>query len=443
MANVGDVNVRVTADTQQFRAGMAGAAVSMKQLKADVRAATLDFRAGRISQKDYATAIQHTRQQSALLRQETLALRPAGLAAAKGLGTVRSSLASLAAMSLGVKGTLGTFGSALMFMSLGNLTAIGVIAGIMAIAKLWQVVTSRAREAKKAQKEAIETAAAAFRKTTEYRRGEIDQLLTTARAEQEGLQVKAAQWIGAKNRTVFAKDPTERLRTVNRAIKDLVEEARAMDAAAESASISAMKPAVAYAEATKNLDALRQAAERAVATFNRFNPDPSAFLPQNRYKADGRMKKGDDPLSLLTREKARQIQQLREEMAEIGHNIGRVFAQNFWDMFVHRSQSLGGMLKNLFLTLVGTALSNAIAKGLASLATSFAGGGIGKVLGFLFAHEATPALAGGGAVPINRGVSMNVSVGAASDPFSLARDAQWQMALRESIRFANSQGFRG
>lgn len=122
----------------------------------DVRLASADFRAGRISIHDYRTAL-------AVAREETIRLRDSGITptgaqvaqfnaamgatavqagvSQRGLGTVRSALGSLAAQSLATKGSFGTLASGMLAFSTSTLTGIGVLAGLAAVAALYKKLT--------------------------------------------------------------------------------------------------------------------------------------------------------------------------------------------------------------------------------------------------------------------------------------------------------------
>ena len=77
-------------------------------------------------------------------------------------------------------------------------------------------------------------------------------------------------------------------------------------------------------------------------------------------------------------------------------------------------------------------------RALAALAASQIAGPIGGVIGSLFGapHVGRRPVA---ATPV---IAMNVNVSGAGNPLAMARDAQWQTALRESLLVANQGGFR-
>jgi hypothetical protein len=125
--------------------------------------ASADFQAGVISARDYATAMQIARAEAVALRSAGVipagrefsafntVLRttvPTAAAAGQGLGTIRSSLASLTATAVGARGVFGTLGGALLQFASGNMVAIGIIAGIGAIAFAWRKLTQDTREAR-------------------------------------------------------------------------------------------------------------------------------------------------------------------------------------------------------------------------------------------------------------------------------------------------------
>ena len=90
---------------------------------------------------------------------------------------------------------------------------------------------------------------------------------------------------------------------------------------------------------------------------------------------------------------------------------------------------------NSFLPLLQKILMEFLSAGISDLISGFFGGTLGVAGG---------AVSSGGSVGIGAeaGLRMNVHVGPSKDPMSLARDGQWQQALRESLLVARSQGFK-
>ena len=160
--------------------------IAFDRIQQDIREATIAIEQGAISSEDYAQALRFARQEANQLgisserlegsikgiqgrfrgtARESMAeftRRTEGVAvglntvnvaakrtARQGLGTIRSSMASLTAMAIGTRGTLGTLASGVLQFAAGNAIAIGAIAGIAAIAFAFRKLTSDAREAKK------------------------------------------------------------------------------------------------------------------------------------------------------------------------------------------------------------------------------------------------------------------------------------------------------
>lgn len=90
---------------------------------------------------------------------------------------------------------------------------------------------------------------------------------------------------------------------------------------------------------------------------------------------------------------------------------------------------------NSFLPLLQKILMEFLSAGISDLISGFFGGTLGVAGG---------AVSSGGSVGIGAeaGLRMNVHVGPSRDPMSIARDGQWQAALRESLLVARSGGFK-
>ncbi len=112
-----------------------------------------------------------------------------------------------------------------------------------------------------------------------------------------------------------------------------------------------------------------------------------------------------------------------EDMGRVGKEGIRALVQGIMDG------------TNSFLPLLQKILSEFLTAGITDLISGFFGGSLGVASG---------AISSGGSVGVGAeaGLRMNVHVGPSKDPMSLARDGQWQQALRESLLVARSQGFK-
>lgn len=146
---------------------------AMVALNKDLRLATADFKAGIISTEDYAAAIDHVQREAQELRASGIApvgkdltafnsimgakLPAATARAGAGLGTIRSSMASLTARMVSTNGTVGTLVGGLLQFGTGNVVAIGIIGGIAAIAASWRLLTKDQREAREELDKLVES----------------------------------------------------------------------------------------------------------------------------------------------------------------------------------------------------------------------------------------------------------------------------------------------
>ena len=177
---------RINQEVGALSQSAAQTGIAFDRIQQDVREATIAIEQGAISSEDYAQALRFARQEANQLgisserlensihgiqarfrgtARESLTeftRRTEGVAvglnrvnvaakrtARQGLGTIRSSMASLTAMAIGTRGTLGTLASGILQFAAGNVIAIGAIAGIAAIAFAFRKLSSDAREAKK------------------------------------------------------------------------------------------------------------------------------------------------------------------------------------------------------------------------------------------------------------------------------------------------------
>jgi hypothetical protein len=143
---------------------------ALEQYRADIRAIQEDLLRGRLTtiqatQSAAASAAVY-QQQSAALRGTAIATRQTGGAVAiltgqqvraqGGIRTVTRFMANQAAMTIGLRSGLGGVAASLGALSLGAMTSLGVIAGLAAIAKGFQLIRQRADEARRATKAAVE-----------------------------------------------------------------------------------------------------------------------------------------------------------------------------------------------------------------------------------------------------------------------------------------------
>lgn len=495
MANVGDVLVGVKANTSQ-------AETAFRRLQEQF-AATRGQLAGAQSRLDaVSTAMAGTTKQ-------TLAMRVAALGGARGIGTVRSSLASLAAMSIGVRGTLGTLSSALLFMSVGNLTAIGVIGGIMLLVKGFQLLTAKARE----QREELTKLIAKYKELADKRFIRPEQTFENdankLRAERARLLERAAERRARLGGVVgaqlgFTREEAQRLSDINaglRAINGELEDIRrqdwkswwdvfhkgagqAIDAAAKNSqklrdelrelkdkelaewnhAMQEMEQAwfnIALGQRQARLELIRQAE----AVRDTLNPTRELAREWERLTdlVRGGFLQQSEAEAAIRRQWAEllgdavPVREAQEQFQELGRTAAETFTRSFIRTFMDGKMDFGSLFKNLLATIIEEAILSAIRGALnkSSKGTGLNLGPFGELLGTVIPilHEGgmvrgapgsnVPAVLQEGETVIPRGgINLSVTMPAANNPLAVARDAQWQAALRESIMVARQQGFR-
>jgi hypothetical protein len=199
MAN-GDVTVRLTAldiaskAVRQVRQEMAGLQSTQAQQIPALQRMRQEFAATRaqidqLGQRTRALAV--TQQQAAVatasITPQLTGMRRQMFATGQGIGTVRSTMASLTAMAIGTRGTLGTLGSAMLFFSFGNLVSIGIIGGIAALALGYRKITEDSRRTREEAGKALDR----IREAASRAHRPLGQLSTDLQAMREQLTALA------------------------------------------------------------------------------------------------------------------------------------------------------------------------------------------------------------------------------------------------------------
>ena len=429
MANVGSVEYSIKADTQQFQASVKQASAALNGMGASI-------------------------------------------------GPLMRKLTTLAGGSASAGRSMGVLSTAMRTLGAGNAIQLGIVAGVAAITMGMRYLRNRTNEAKEALDEARKAGEKFYESLIIGERRHLVAKRELLRVQQQQnnetlRNILTAEpgsvWdrnrsgaIGLAARRAYA-EAAPAVTFYNHEIQGLTAQIAILDAAQqkiadrlkkerddwEAAQVAIMGTTAAYEAARSAAGRLR--AETAFAQKGFGNP--LDFFGYSKQKGMGSpfglttggptstnpMDFGADMLKAANDAIAADLRTRREEFQQIGRSLGDRFAEGFAWSAIQGFQGLGALLKNILMSI----LSSVISMGMKA-----AGGGIA---GFIFdaigmGGNLSHAPAFAGDVGVTRGgpsMSMSVNVGAASDPFSLARDAQWQMALRESIRFANSQGFRG
>lgn len=323
--------------------------------------------------------------------------------AAPGIRTIENSFRALAFQAAGIPGPIGRITHALLTMSAGGTVTLGVIAGIGLIALAWRKLTSDAREAAEAQRDALRAAIETpmFQAMEKLRLAE--KALADAEAKRRGVTGVAAFTPFGGQRFMEA---TKEINEARRAVEYWQEEVVRLD--------DAFQALVQRIEGAKLPERLRIAGLNApglvpeivqigrpsiagvpLAQLNR-------VLPNQQQVAAG--------IAALNERFSNEVRKRYENFQQIGQTIGWALADGI-------NAVLGGQnfFKSFFRTLIGIGIQ---------VGSAFVGGQITKALG--------------------GGISLNLAgMPAAANPVAAARDAQWQAFLKDSLLVANSGGFRG
>lgn len=154
---------------------------------------------------------------------------------------------------------------------------------------------------------------------------------------------------------------------------------------------------------------------------------------------------------------AADLQSLGLDPAEIQRELDKAGAPldkatgDIKDRFRQQMQTVGlagihslvqGMIDGTssFMPLLQKAVLNFITQGITDIIAGLLGGDWGIASAGTVASGNT--IGGGPGNTHGKAIRMNINVGPSRDPMSLARDGQWQQALRESLLVARSQGFK-
>jgi hypothetical protein len=478
VAQVGDVLMTARADVGQAKQ-------AFRSLQADVKQASADFKAGVISIGDYQTAIRTA-------RQEAISLRSAGLApvgrelssfsqvmvattpriegARRGLGTLRGAMVGLAGSMVGVRGPLNALVSGLLLFGTGGAIGAGVAAGLAALAFGFNKLRQGAKDAA----EAVKTYADAWRALPEQQKVQTAADLAKLQAQQADINLRLAPLLESQRQAKAGGIATPALnKQIEELQKKFIEVSTAVAGAMQK--LSGFREDVAKTGTTvreallpplediqRDLDRwnanLRQQAEAVKDALSPLREYERALESLRELEALGligheeRLARGDQlrraasdvgkPMFASTKA------QIKAEFDDLGLTAAGAFTRGFIRSAFEGFKGFGSVLKNVFASLFEDALMQALRR--------LGGGGGGSgILGFLFntgVGFATGGPAGaaiGGAASIGirppgppEFSGMNINVGPARDPISIARDAQWLAALAASNLQLEAGGFR-
>lgn len=357
----------------------------------------------------------------------------------------RAGLTGLAVQATGVSGPVGRLAQAMLLFSGGGALVLGAAAGIGVIATAYQHLAKRAEEAEAAQ-----------RKLAEFRTSRL-------------------QAIGAITDPAQAENAVQRLREMRSLFAEQTRDMSTLSGVLGEATFDATKLADAMlgrlgpaAKDTAQQIAALEAAIRAVdlARWKEFNEEQAAFIQQMQQ------------LATIPPPEVKPFIFDPDDIHDVGKEVGKRFAEGIEEGFRQAAADLKravktelGKLKDVTqdvqtqMEQMGRDAIRAFVSGiidgtadffdlLASVLKSFLIGTVTDAIGgFLFGSGGSKvgfaSTAGEGRVipELNPSVmtpAMNLTVNLppARSPFDMARDADWQRALRESLTVAKGGGFR-
>ena len=492
--NLGDVTVRLRAETVGFERGVTKSQQKLKTLEKELGVLAGAFKKGQFSAKQYQAALRGARieaerlgasHKGAVLRSisqaelgivnarmassryaSVLGVGPTSVAAStkkvakasvkarQGLGTIRSSMASLVAMSSGVRGTFGTLASGMLQFASGNLVAIGVIAGIAGIIAVMKKLKGETKDTAEEFKGLVST----LREGVSGGRPNLGvggletriaqvRLLRDARAERikEGIRerfqvVQGRRGQGQRVATgVFelskaAKTAAGDVVALNELLEDLGFALTAAEAKVEAVIEPVKVGFTAVEEMAFALRVFNEQQQRAAV----------AFRESAEKAAAARLAVNE--MALAMQEFAREQQEAAVAAVDAARRLEEAQKRAARALLAFRIALIGTFASALGQIVRDTgnamqALVRAVSQAMLLISARLALPGLGvagAVLGGLFGapHVGRKPVA---ATPV---IAMNVNVSGAGNPLAMARDAQWQTALRESLLVANQGGFR-
>ena len=503
MPSLGDVTVGLRADTAQFSAAMRQASTvtaeatattgglvlnstklsaALDELRRDVALMNAHLKSGVLDAKSYAASMAASRQQvlalgismhnadAAGVRQFGQLLHdtaPAATKAGLGIKSLREPLTSLAATALGVSGRVGTLGSVLLSVGAGSAVAVGVVAGIAAIATAFSKMGEKAREAR-AEIKAItdELLVQARERVGEGRAEELAKLykelgrlqreLNPSRTSYGGIQLVAP--MTSMQRAQILAD----IENVNAAIRELRQQ-QVDDLPKEKAEQ--------YAGAVKSVRENMEALTRSADEWIRRQHDPILFtisgvmgrrprsappVPEGPDEADanrltGYLMKGLDPV-------LKAAERRRHSLLEAGRAIGKILgdgvSRGLARSILGGVKDLADVLKNVFRAaleeLLAYLIKATVLKPIAKIIGSALGGGGGGILGGIVEGLTGSLGVSRAEVRHTAAASMQAAtivvpvsaIPRSRSPLEQARDAQWQTLLGETLRVMEGLGYR-
>ncbi len=417
--------VRLTADVGQFQTGIGSATTSVQSFQNAVATATTGTRSfyeGVDQAGIFATGSE------------------------RGIRRMEMALGGIAAQSVGANHSLGLLGESMLLFSGGSAVAIGVLAGLAAIAGALQLISANAEademSLKKLEKE-LDTLGPHAKMVSlqlqiaDLERQKIDPTFL------EKIKQLGKQFWGSLTGSEEATG-TGISEAFNRQIATLQNE---LSRATEEYNTKLAHQNELLADERMRLFELGEELDRIAAKVakeiaspefqadleNLFDPG-GAFFRSKAFQQD--LKEAGKQMGEVLREGQRVMERALEEtdrqMQRLGNTLGRDLAEAIGNGF----KDMAGLLKSIFMQVLQFALGQFFG----SVFKSLAGGGIPgapDTSGF------DPSSIGHSRAFSSGGVTIDMSRAMPLTAFAVARDPGFQEVIRAAILTAKSQGFRG
>lgn len=435
MQIVETVHAQLTADASQFIAGFEAASAEVEAFEKKTAKIGNPFQKGGFltgaaaARELMAAMAKDAGRIAQTVTQSAQQVQGAAGMAARGIKVLERGIGGLAFQAAGVPGPIGKMSATLLGMGVGGPVTLAVIAGMGLIAAAFNKVGEAAEEAEKVSREAAER----FTQHLGTIRGLSEKtdrsaiLSQMARLQVALREVQSAR-LGARQTPAQEFETNRREALIMQEFDELSQRLTELDKIAG-------KP---LEDIVEDLQDITREAQRAGAAIEMHMIPAFTELSAAEVKASIAAMKlpGLDAdktdLRTLGRDLRSELGKVvgddksQREIVNIGETMGDLLAQGVMGGF----QDAASAMRAIFFAVLRFALGQ------------ISGGIFGAVNPAKSAATGAEKLGGGVLQGAMVGPELNVSMPAPMTPFDIARDAQWQRALRESIAVARSQGFK-
>ena len=434
MAELGEITAKLTADVGSFTSGMANAKTSLENFQTSAATATSGtktFYEGVSQAGEFA------------------------MGSERGVRRMEFALGSMAAQAVGASHGLGTLIEGLLLFSGGSAVTIGVLAGITAIVGVISLLEAGSNASKKAleelEKELDKIGPHAKMVADQMRLDELKRRLEELQSDVRGDLSPAnimEQWRILMGGTPLPAQIAAQQMKVNAdagEFRDKVEQANEklqerLDAFIDQIALQqdTLKFQEAFTDAVqKSNEAIRQLHADILE-----GPIAGGEVRAEQFGAkmfgSKDMTELDKQISETVDRSNKAMDKVLAEQERSAKQWGDRISTALVDGMTGKLQALGDLMKSIIEQWLSKNVITPFLVTLGIASPSTFGMYVGQMVGEGVGIGMQTAKLG----PMGMNLNVNVAGGgAASDPFSLARDATWQRALRESLLVAQQQGF--